>query len=189
MKQTRAAVLAACLVACGGSTGEPPPRFPNPEPVVARREPKQGAAEVACARGPSYDWTSGCLVAGSGMPLRVSFRDDTSAAFRLIGVALALDGEPIFDANDPGLIAKKRFPGFTTRAEPGEHEVGVRLYYAGNGYGVFAYLKGYRFQTQRSLRFVVPAGRDVALSAVGYEKGGPATPIERRLAVRVEAEP
>jgi len=54
----------------------------------------------------------------------------------------------------------------------------------GHGYGVFAYLKGYRFKVRSTYTFAVPEGRISTLYVVGYEKGGPTTPLEERPAVR-----
>jgi hypothetical protein len=183
----RATMLLACAVSCAGRPEEPPPRFPIPQPLFASKDAsKGGAASVACAGSNRYDAAGGCISAGSGVPLRVGFRNDTSAAFRLTGVALALDGELLFDANDGHLMRQKRFMAITTRAWAGEHEVGARLYFAGHGHGVFAYLKGYRFEVVKQLRFTLKTDRDVELTVVGYEQGGVTTPVEERPAVRLE---
>jgi hypothetical protein len=67
---------------------------------------------------------------------------------------------------------------------PGEHTLTVNLEYRGHGYGVFSYLKGYRFKVRSNYTFAVPEGRVSTVHVVGYEKGGPSTPLEERPAVR-----
>ena len=49
---------------------------------------------------------------------------------------------------------------------------------------MFAYLKGYRFRVRSTYTFTVPEGRVSTLQVVGYEQGGPTTPLEERPAVR-----
>jgi hypothetical protein len=54
----------------------------------------------------------------------------------------------------------------------------------GHGYGVFSYLRGYRFEVRSSHSFTVTEGKAVTLRAIAYEKGGVTTPLEQRPAVR-----
>ena len=60
----------------------------------------------------------------------------------------------------------------------------MNLEYRGNGYGIFSYLKGYRFKVRSSYSFTAPEGRMVALRVIAYEKGGPTAPLEERPAIR-----
>ncbi|MEM9691107.1 MAG: hypothetical protein AAGA56_01055, partial [Myxococcota bacterium] len=54
----------------------------------------------------------------------------------------------------------------------------------GNGYGVFSYLRGYRFEVRSSHSFTAVEGKTTRLRILAYEKGGVTTPIEERPAVR-----
>jgi hypothetical protein len=54
----------------------------------------------------------------------------------------------------------------------------------GNGYGVFSYLRGYKFEVRSSHSFTAVEGKTINLDAVSYEKGGVTTPLEERPAVR-----
>ena len=54
----------------------------------------------------------------------------------------------------------------------------------GNGYGVFSYLRGYRFEVRSSHSFTAVEGKTMQLQVVAYEKGGVTTPLEERPAVR-----
>jgi hypothetical protein len=58
------------------------------------------------------------------------------------------------------------------------------LEYRGHGYGIFSYLKGYRFRVRSNYSFTAPEGKAITIRVVGYEKGGPTAPLEERPAIR-----
>ena len=60
----------------------------------------------------------------------------------------------------------------------------VNLEYRGDGYGIFSYLKGYRFRVRSSYSFSAPESKAVSIRVVGFEKGGPTAPLEERPAIR-----
>ena len=61
----------------------------------------------------------------------------------------------------------------------------MKLEYRGHGYGIFSYLKGYRFKVQLEPHVHgAPKARATTLRVVGYEKGGPTAPLEERPAIR-----
>ncbi|MDW8185995.1 MAG: hypothetical protein RMJ98_23195, partial [Myxococcales bacterium] len=67
---------------------------------------------------------------------------------------------------------------------PGDHTLQLVLQFQGNGYGVFSYLKGYKFNVQSSHSFRAIEGKTITLQVIAYEKGGATTPLEERPAVR-----
>ena len=67
---------------------------------------------------------------------------------------------------------------------PGDHTLQVLLQLRGHGYGVFSYLRGYRFEVKSSHSFTVTEGKTMELEAVAWEKGGVTTPVEQRPAIR-----
>ena len=109
-----------------------------------------------------------------------------SQSYKLVRVVYALDGAPIFTkADEEGSLGdQQEFEIYNGSIVPGEHTLTVNLEYRGHGYGVFAYLKGYRFKVRSTYTFAVPEGRVSTVHVVGYEKGGPTTPLEERPAVR-----
>lgn len=109
-----------------------------------------------------------------------------SSSYRLVKAAYALDGAPIFNnADEEGsLSAREEFEVYSGMIVPGEHTLTVNLEYRGHGYGIFVYLKGYRFKVRSSYSFTAPEGRAVTVRVVGYEKGGPTAPLEERPAIR-----
>lgn len=109
-----------------------------------------------------------------------------SSSYRLVKAVYALDGSPIFNrADEEGSLAESdQFEVFNGSIVPGEHTLTVNLEYRGHGYGIFTYLKGYRFKVRSNYAFTAPEGRLVNVRVVGYESGGPTAPLEERPAVR-----
>ncbi len=64
---------------------------------------------------------------------------------------------------------------------PGDHTVQVILNFQGNGYGVFTYLRGYKFEVKSAHSLHVGRGQDARARRDGaLEKGGVTTPLEQR---------
>lgn len=124
-------------------------------------------------------------VVGGGQAVIVH-ENRMTQSYKLVRVAYALDGAPIFTkADEDGTLGdQQEFEVYNGSIVPGEHTLTVSLEYRGHGFGVFAYLKGYRFKVRSTYTFAVPEGRVANLQVVGYEKGGPTTPLEERPAVR-----
>ena len=124
-------------------------------------------------------------VVGGGQAV-IIHENRMSESYKLVRVVYALDGAPIFTkADEEGSLGdQKEFEVYNGSIVPGEHTLTVSLEYRGHGYGVFAYLKGYRFKVRSTYTFAVPEGRVSTVYVVGYEKGGPTTPLEERPAVR-----
>jgi hypothetical protein len=54
------------------------------------------------------------------------------------------------------------------------------LTFQGNGYGVFSYMKGIKFEVKSSHAFTAVEGKALTVTATAYEKGGVTTPLEQR---------
>jgi hypothetical protein len=124
------------------------------------------------------------VVAGS--QARLVHENKMGNSYRLVKVVYALDGAPIFNkADEEGALGEQdEFDIYNGSMVPGEHTLTVKLEYRGHGYGIFSYLKGYRFKVSSSHTFTAPEGKALTLSVVGYEKGGPTAPLEERPALR-----
>lgn len=109
-----------------------------------------------------------------------------SSSYRLVKAVYALDGARLFSkADEEGSLGdQQEFEIYNGSIVPGEHNVTVNLEYRGHGYGIFSYLKGYRFRVRSSYTFSAPEGKAITIRVVGYEKGGPTAPLEERPAVR-----
>ena len=116
----------------------------------------------------------------------ITHENKMSRSFRLVRAVYALDGAPIYNkADEEGSLGEQsEFEVYNGSMVPGEHSLTVNLEYRGHGFGVFSYLKGYRFKVRSNYTFSAPEGRVVNLRVIGYEKGGATAPLEERPAVR-----
>jgi len=109
-----------------------------------------------------------------------------SSSYRLVKAVYALDGARIFSkADEEGSLGERQETDiYDGSIVPGEHTLTVNLEYRGHGYGIFSYLKGYRFRVRSNYSFSAPEGKAITIRVVGYEKGGPTAPLEERPAIR-----
>ena len=181
MRSSKPSLVAAVLLfGCGSST--PAARFEPPRPTVATK--KQPIA-MRCPGDAAFDPARGCVQKSPfSHTVRVEYEHAMGKGFVLVGAAFALDGELVFDSNDPKWVGRQRFVVSETDLGPGSHELGVFLNLRGEGHGVFSYLRGYRFQVRSSERFDLDA--PMVIKVIGHERGGPTTDLEERPAVRYE---
>ena len=78
------------------------------------------------------------------------------------------------------LADQKNIPIYTGTMPPGDHTIQVALTFQGNGYGVFSYLRGYKFEVKSSHSFTAVEGKALTVTATAFEKGGVTTPLEQR---------
>ncbi len=122
----------------------------------------------------------------AGSKAQIAYRNEMGSSFKLVRAVFALDGAPIFSRIDESgeLGEQEEIDLFNGAIMPGEHTLSVNLEYRGHGYGIFSYLKGYRFKVRSSHTFTAAEGKLIQLRVVAYEKGGPTTPLEERPDVR-----
>lgn len=122
----------------------------------------------------------------AGSRAGIVFENTMSGAFRLTRAVFVLDGAVQYNKNDDtGALAEQtNIPIYRGSIPPGDHTLQVMLEFRGHGYGVFSYLRGYRFEVRSSHSFTVTEGKAIKLRAIAYEKGGVTTPLEQRPAVR-----
>jgi hypothetical protein len=115
----------------------------------------------------------------------IRHRNEMGASFRLIKIVYALDGVQIFSkADDSGRLSEmQEFDIYNGAIQPGSHTLTVQLIYQGHGFGVFSYLKGYKFNVRSSHTFVASEGRATSVTVVGFERGGVTTNMEDKPAV------
>jgi hypothetical protein len=116
----------------------------------------------------------------------VVFDNEMSNAFRLTRIVALYDGAPLATKTDEKdqIGDMKEVPLYNELVQPGDHTLQFLIEYRGNGYGIFSYLKGYKFEIRSSRSFTALEGKTVAIRVIGYEQGGPTTPIEEKPAVR-----
>lgn len=123
-----------------------------------------------------------------GARAEIRFRNDMSTAFRLTRAIFVLDGAVQYNKQDDtgALAAQTMIPIFNGSVPPGDHTLQVLVQLRGHGYGVFSYLRGYKFEVKSSHSFTVTEGKTIDLTAVAFEKGGVTTALEQRPAVRYQ---
>ncbi len=126
-------------------------------------------------------------VLGGGIGARAGIHHENKmgGSFRLVKVLYALDGTQIYSKTDDTgkLDETKSFEILSGPISPGNHTLSVLLIYRGHGFGVFEYLKKYKFTVRSSHTFTVAEGKMTDITVVGFEKGGATTPMEKRPAV------
>lgn len=123
-----------------------------------------------------------------GARAEINFRNDLSGAFRLTGALFVLDGAVQYnkqdESDDSALAQQKDIPVFSGSIPPGDHTVQIVLQLRGNGYGVFSYLKGYKFKVPSSHSFTITEGKTLKLDVIAWEKGDVTTDLTDRPAIR-----
>lgn len=116
----------------------------------------------------------------------IVFKNELSNAFHLTGATFVLDGAVQYNKQDDtgSLAEQKEIPIFSGSVPPGDHTLQVVLKLRGHGYGVFSYLRGYKFNVPATHSFTVTEGKAIRLEAVVWEKGDVTTPLEERPAIR-----
>ena len=123
------------------------------------------------------------VIAGSKAIIR--HKNEMGSSFRLVKLVYSMDGAEIYaKADDGGALDKmKDFEVFNGSIVPGNHTVSVLMVFRGHGYGIFSYLKGYKFTVRSSHTFTAGEGRQTDLSVRAYEKGNITTELKDRPAI------
>jgi hypothetical protein len=113
----------------------------------------------------------------------IHHKNEMGSSFKLVKAAFALDGVQIAAKSDAGLADLQEFDVYNGAIQPGSHTLSVALQYQGNGFGVFSYLKGYKFNVKSSHTFVAGESKSTNITVVGYEKGNITTQLSDKPAI------
>ena len=113
----------------------------------------------------------------------IHHKNEMGSSFRLIKAAFALDGVQIAAKSEGNLAELQEFDVYNGAIQPGSHTLSVALTYQGNGFGVFSYLKGYKFNVKSSHTFVAGESKSTNITVVGYEKGNITTQLSDKPAI------
>lgn len=121
----------------------------------------------------------------AGSRAEIQYHNEMSSAFALRRALFVLDGQIQYNRSDEtgALADQKEIPIFSGSVPPGDHTISVLLNFQGNGYGVFTYLRGYKFEVKSSHAFTAVEGKTLQITATSLEKGGVTTPLEQRPAI------
>jgi hypothetical protein len=118
----------------------------------------------------------------AGSRVVIAHRNLMGSGFRLVKMVYVMDGAQIYARSDESgsLDSEDELIIYDGNLPPGPHNVTIELTYKGHGYGVFAYLSGYTFDSRSSHSFTAPENGAVKLSSVGYERGNMTTEMRER---------
>ena len=110
---------------------------------------------------------------GAGSRAGIKFNNELSSAFRVTRALFVLDGAVQYNKTDQSgaLADQAEIPIFSGSIPPGDHTVQVLLNLQGNGYGVFSYLRGYRFEVRSSHSFTAVEGKTFEPPGRGLREG------------------
>ena len=115
----------------------------------------------------------------AGARSAIVFKNEMGSMYVPVKYSFALDGTEIFAKSDESASGKlgeqKEIEIYNGSITPGNHTLSVQLVYEGNAYGVFSYLKGYKFTARSSHTFTAAEGKQLQLKVVGFEKGNSVT--------------
>jgi hypothetical protein len=126
------------------------------------------------------------LGGGVGAQASIDHHDNMGASYRLTKLIYSLDGAQVFARSDDSAEAMyktRNFDIFAGPISPGNHTLQVVATYRGHGYGVFEYLTKFTFTARGNASFTTGEGKISKVECKGYEKGGAATPMEKRPAI------
>ena len=107
-------------------------------------------------------------------------------SFRLLAYRYLLDGKQLEAKAD--LSGKATEKGtrsiYAGPALDGVHILTVEYVFRGHGFGVFSYLRGYRYRIRSSYRFKVTVGTGTTVRVIPFERGSAFTPLKQRLSVK-----
>ncbi len=118
----------------------------------------------------------------AGSRTEINYHNEMSSAFRLVRALFVLDGAVQYNRqDDTGALAdQKDIPIYSGSITPGDHTMSALLTFQGNGYGVFTYLRGYKFEVKSSHSFTAVEGKTLSVTATSFEGGGVTTPLQDR---------
>lgn len=123
------------------------------------------------------------LGGGVGAQATIAHADQMGASFRLTKLIYSLDGTQVFARSDEAgesMYKSKSFDVFAGPIAPGNHNLQIVATYRGHGYGVFEYLSKFTFTARGNASFTTGEGKISKVDCRGFEKGGAATPMEKR---------
>lgn len=108
----------------------------------------------------------------AGSRATIIHKNDVGNTFKLISAIYYLDDAPIFRKIDvPEELDKKEIVVFDGSIVPGPHHLSVFYVFAGKGFSVFSYMKGYSFKMKAGHSFNVEEGNLVEIIASPKDKG------------------
>jgi hypothetical protein len=153
----------------------------KPASPAARQDFQLGGREPA-PRETAPDATAQEQRAPQRSNLVGRFQNRVGSSYELQRITCLLDGTPVYSGSSAGVVEL-----FRRGIAPGAHELSVIAEYRGSSGGVFSYANGFRFTLQGAERFNVGPGQPAQVIVTAFERGGPSTPMGKRLGLSISA--
>jgi hypothetical protein len=101
-------------------------------------------------------------------------------AFRPQRIDISFDGVRMYESQSAEALQKELLLLADVDVSPGPHRLDSLVEVSGVGSGVFAYLNGYRFETNNQRTFSVEPGEVQCISVVLHYRGNLTTPLNER---------
>ncbi len=132
------------------------------------------------------------VVIGSITPSRalIVHNNTMGTSFALEQVAYLLDGQVLLTKVSKGgsLDQQVNFEVLNGPLSPGNHLLEVSMVFTGSGYGLFTYLKGYRFKIDSRYRMKVAEGRLTKVTVTAHPREDITLGPKDRLAIKYDAD-
>ena len=124
----------------------------------------------------------------AGAELAIIQDNRMGKSFRLKAYRYLLDNKQLEAKSDlSGKVSEKGVTNiYAGPAMDGVHILTVEYVFRGHGFGVFSYLRGYKYRIRSSFRFKIVPGTGTTIRVVPFERGSAFTPLKQRLAIRYE---
>ncbi|MDA3863795.1 MAG: hypothetical protein PF689_08015 [Deltaproteobacteria bacterium] len=124
-----------------------------------------------------------------GSKLEIVHHNKMGGVFRMVRLRYFLDGKLIQslsadNSKDKALLSRKKIKILTDHVSSGNKRVRVFITYKGNGYGIFQYVKNWKWEVHNTYTFAVEPGKMHLLEVIGKEKGGMTTPLNDRPVIK-----
>lgn len=122
----------------------------------------------------------------SGSRAIINHNTDVGGAYKLVRVLYSLDGARVYNQsdNDGSLSDKDNFEIYNGSISPGNHKLSILLELKGSGFGVFSYMKGYKFRIKDSCQFQAQSGKNTIVDVKLYDRGRAKYDYEERPAIK-----
>jgi hypothetical protein len=115
--------------------------------------------------------------------------DEVGSSFTLEEIVYTFDGKELLNVKGAQAAERQReFEVFNGPLPAGPHEISVSMIYGGSGFGIFTYLKGYRFKIDSKYRFNAAEGRLTKVTVIPEARKDITIDPKDRLFVRYETD-
>ena len=128
-----------------------------------------------------------------GAKVVIKHMNKMGGAFKMVSLRYTMDGKLFASYSDAGekdrqVLAKKEITIPVGHVSPGNLRFRVFVTYQGNGYGVFKYVKEWKWEVNNTHSFNAEPGKEYVLEVHATEKGGWTTPLDKRPALQFKVQ-